>query len=258
MQAMGENATNQNVNNTFFEGQYKELWRSFIPDELTKRELDFILQYFNLEPGYKVLDIMCGYGRHAIGLARKGIHVTAVDNLKDYIEDIKKIVVLENLPLNYINSDILRYDSTEKFDLAICMGNSLNFFNENDSVQLMSSVASCLNKGGHFLINTWSLAETVIKNFIDKSWQYSGEARMLTDSVYLFNPTRVESEITIISKDGIEEIKKAIDYIFSYSEMQKMLGASGFILKEVFSIPGKKKFTVGEPRAYIIAEKKNG
>jgi 2-polyprenyl-3-methyl-5-hydroxy-6-metoxy-1,4-benzoquinol methylase len=258
MQVMGENTTSQNVNSIFFDGQYKELWRLFIPDELTKRELDFILQYFNLQPGDKVLDIMCGYGRHAIGLARKGVHVTAVDNLRDYIEDIQKTAGLENLPLNYIQSDILKYNSPEKFDLAICMGNSLNFFNETDSVQLLSSVASSLNEGGHFLINTWSLAETAIKNFTDKSWQYSGDSRMLTDSEYLFNPTRIESEITIISKDGTEEIKKAIDYIFSYSEMQKMLDTSGFILKEAFSIPGKKKFTVGEPRAYIIAQKKGG
>jgi len=54
---------------------------------------------------------------------------------------------------------------------------------------------------------------------------------------------------------GNTKIKKAIDYIYSYSEMQKMLEVSGFRMKEVFSIPGKKKFAVGEPRAYIIAEK---
>jgi hypothetical protein len=29
-----------------------------------------------------------------------------------------------------------------------------------------------------------------------------------------------------------------------------------FAMKEVYNIPGRKKFTVGEPRAYIVAEKK--
>ena len=32
-----------------------------------------MLQYFNLQPESKVLDLMCGYGRHAIALAKKGI-----------------------------------------------------------------------------------------------------------------------------------------------------------------------------------------
>ena len=48
-----------------------------------------MLQYFNLQPGSKVLDLMCGYGRHAIALAKKGIEVTAIDNLEEYINEIK-------------------------------------------------------------------------------------------------------------------------------------------------------------------------
>jgi len=34
-----------------------------------------------------------------------------------------------------------------------------------------------------------------------------------------------------------------------------MLQFAGFALKEVYSIPGRKKFTVGEPRAYLVAQK---
>ena len=247
---------NQNVNNNFFDGQYKEIWRAFIPEELTRRELDFIVQYFNLNPQHNVLDIMCGYGRHAIGLARKGVSITAVDNLREYIEEIQQVALSENLPLQATRSDVLKYTSSEKFDLAICMGNSLNFFKEEDSITLMTSIAASLKPNGHFLINSWSLAETVIKNFTDKSWIYDGDYKVLNDSEYLFNPTRIETEFTIISGKGTTEVKKAVDYIYSYSEMQKMLEVSGFNLKEVFSIPGKKKFAVGEPRAYIIAEKR--
>jgi cyclopropane fatty-acyl-phospholipid synthase-like methyltransferase len=246
---------NPNVNSTFFEGQYKDLWRLFIPEELTRRELDFILSYFNLQPGSKVLDMMCGYGRHAIGLARKGMNVTATDNLKEYVEEIKGIAKSENLPLQAVQSDILSFQSSEKFDLALCMGNSLNFFNEADGIKLMKMVANSLEKRGHFLINTWSLAETVIKNFTQKSWYYEGDYKILNDVVYLFNPTRIETEFTMIDKEGNAEVKQAIDYIFSYSEMQKMLNEAGFEMQKVYSIPGKKEFTVGEPRAYIVAQK---
>lgn len=253
---MAVSQTTDNVNSNFFDGHYKEVWRSFIPDELTKRELDFIIQYFNLTPDSNVLDIMCGYGRHSIGLARKGYRVTAVDNLSDYISDIQKTVAEENLPVQYIRSDILAYTPSEKYDLAICMGNSINFFDENDSISLMTTISNSLNKRGHFLINTWSLAEIVIKSFESKSWAYDGDHKMLTDSEYLFNPTRIETEYIMIDKNGHEEIKKAVDYIFSFSEIQRMLEIAGFSIKEVFSIPGKKKFTLGEPRAYIVAEKK--
>ena len=61
-----------NINDSYFDGYYKDIWRSIIPAELTRKEVDFIVSYFKLQPGNKVLDIMCGYGRHAIALAKKG------------------------------------------------------------------------------------------------------------------------------------------------------------------------------------------
>jgi len=37
--------------------------------------------------------------------------------------------------------------------------------------------------------------------------------------------------------------------------MEAMLNKTGFRLKEIYSIPGRKQFAVGDPRAYIVAEK---
>ncbi len=68
-------------------------------------------------------------------------------------------------------------------------------------------------------------------------------------------PTRIETDHLILAPDGKTETKKAVDYIYSIAETELMLNEAGFVMKEVYSIPGRKKFTLGEPRAYIIAEK---
>jgi 2-polyprenyl-3-methyl-5-hydroxy-6-metoxy-1,4-benzoquinol methylase len=246
----------ENVNNNFFDGHYKDIWRSLIPSELTVKEIDFMLQYFKLKPGDKVLDLMCGYGRHALSLGRKGIEVTAIDNLRDYIDEINTTAKNENLPVKAKQVDILQYKEDNFFDLAICMGNSLNFFNRADLEQLLSSISSALIKGGHILINTWSLTEIAVKSHISNSWSAVGDLKWLSQSKYLFHPTRVEAETIIISPDGKTEIKKGIDYIFSVSEFEEILNKTGFVLDEIYSIPGRKKFALGEPRAYIVATKK--
>jgi 2-polyprenyl-3-methyl-5-hydroxy-6-metoxy-1,4-benzoquinol methylase len=244
-----------NINDSFFDGYYKEIWKTIIPDELTVKEVDFIIPYFNLKEGSRVLDLMCGYGRHAIALAKKGMAVTAVDNLSDYINEISEVAEQEQLPLKVVKTDVLRYKTGEEFDLVLCMGNSLNFFNAEDVSKILGIVAVHLRKGGQLLINTWSIAEIAIKNFKEKGWSQIGEMKFLTDSKFLFNPTRIETESTIISPDGKTEVKQGIDYIFSLNEMETMLKTAGLTLKEVYSIPGRKKFTVGEPRAYLVAEK---
>lgn len=244
-----------NINDSFFDGHYKEIWKTIIPDELTVKEVDFMIPYFNLQPGSKVLDLMCGYGRHALGLARKGISVTAIDNLLDYINEINQKATAENLAIKAVQSGVLDFSTEEQFDLVICMGNSLNFFNADDTLSILKKAASCLKQGGSLLINSWSLAEIVFKNSVTKSWSEINGIKFLTDTRLLFHPTRLEAESTMIHPDGSTETKTGIDYIFSINEMESMLRAAGFSLKEVYSIPGRKKFTVGEPRAYLVAQK---
>jgi 2-polyprenyl-3-methyl-5-hydroxy-6-metoxy-1,4-benzoquinol methylase len=245
----------ENINDTYFDGYYKDIWRSIIPAELTVKEVDFMLTYFNLNEDSKVLDLMCGYGRHSIALAKKGIAVTAVDNLDDYITEIQKAAKEESLSVNAIKADVIKYKIDDKYDLALCMGNSLNFFNAADVHSLLINIHSHLKPGGHLLINTWSLAEIAIKSFTAKSWSEVDGVKHIYDSKYLFQPTRIESYSIFLSPDGSMEKKKAIDYIFSVAEMEALLGNAGFKLNEIYSIPGKKKFTLGEPRAYIVAEK---
>ena len=87
-----------NINNRFFEGSYKHVWRAIIPEGLTEAEVDFLIEVAGLKEKARVLDIMCGYGRHAFGLSKKGISVTAVDNLQDYIREIGSRAEEESLP----------------------------------------------------------------------------------------------------------------------------------------------------------------
>lgn len=245
----------ENINNSFFDGQYKEIWRAVIPEDLTVKETEFLEKYFTLNPESRVLDLMCGYGRHALALSRKKIPVTAVDNLPGYINEVKRAAEEEHLPVTSVQADVMVYQPEGLFDLIICMGNSINFFNQTDTQKIISNVFAHLKPGGHFLINTWSLTEIVIKQFRDRYWNEIKGIKFLTESKYLFHPTRIETESIMIAPDGSIETKTGVDYIFSLSEMEAMLTNAGLVLEEVFSVPGKRRFMLGDGRAYLIARK---
>jgi len=244
-----------NINDTYFDGYYKDIWKAIIPSELTVKEVDFMIQHFDLKPGMKVLDLMCGYGRHAIALAEKGISVTAVDNLVEYTDGISEIAKSKNLPIETITASIADFDPTDAYDLAICMGNSLNFFDYNDVLGIFKMISSNLKPSGHCLINSWSIAEITFKSFQEKGWSQIGDYKFLTDSKIVFHPTRIETEHLIIDGQDKKEIKKAVDYIYSISELDQLFKTAGLACDEIYSIPGRKKFSVGDPRAYIIASK---
>jgi len=245
----------ENINNIFFDGYYKDIWRQFFPEKTTKAEVDFIVEEAKLDSGSNVLDLMCGYGRHSLELARRKINVTAVDNLPDYINEIQEKTRSEKLSLQCICIDVLEMEIDQEYDAVICMGNSLQFFNEEDVIRLLSNISEHLKAKGKLVINTWSIAEIAMNSFKEKSWSRIGELLFLTESKFLFHPTRIETNSITITDAGEKEEKTGIDFIYSISELESMFNKTGFQLKEIYSIPGKKRFTVGEPRAYIVAEK---
>jgi SAM-dependent methyltransferase len=252
---MPQNIKPRNINSSFFDGYYKEIWRQIFPDKTTKAEVDFIVEEAKLDSASNILDLMCGYGRHALEFARRKINVTAVDNLPDYINEIKEKGVTENLPLQSICTDVLEMQIDQEYDAVICMGNSLQFFDEEDVVRLLLNISEHLKAKGMLFINTWSVAEIAMTSFKEKSWSRIGELLFLTESKFLFHPTRIETNSIIITDTGEKEEKTGVDFIYSISELESMFNKTGFQLKEIYSIPGKKRFAVGEPRAYIVAEK---
>jgi SAM-dependent methyltransferase len=245
----------ENVSSSFFHGYYKDIWRQIFPEKTSQAEVDYIIEEGKLTSGSNVLDIMCGYGRHSLELARRGMKVTAIDNLSDYTDEIKKIAIKENLNVDIICSDILQVSLSRQYDTVICMGNSLQFFNEQETLRLLAVISAHIKPGGLFLINSWSVSEIIIKHFRDKSWGRFGDLLFLTECKMQFRPTRMETSSIIITESGDREEKKAVDFIFSLAEMETMLKKSGFNVKEFYSLPGKKKFSIGDQRVYIVAEK---
>lgn len=244
-----------NINNIFFESIYQHAWKKTIPPGLTEAEVDFILDVGNLKANDKVLDLMCGYGRHALELGRRGLEVTAIDNLKSYTEEISDLAQEQDLKVFARQEDILNAPLEGIYDAAICMGNSFAFFNREDAVSILKNIATHLKKGGIFMINSWTIAEIAIKYFREKDWHEAGEFKCVLENRFMFHPSRIESEQTVISKDGLVETLKGIDYIFTLDELETMFSEAGLRTVDLYSTPRKKKFIFGDVRIYIIAEK---
>ena len=246
-----------NINDNFFSGFYKDVWRKLVPAGLTEAEIDFIAAITDLQQGQNVLDIMCGYGRHSLALARKGFNVTAVDNSKEYVLEIEESAKTDNLNVITVHSSVLNLKLEHTYDAIICMGNSFAFFNETEATSILKNLSKHLKPGGIFLINTWMLGEIAIRHYREKDWFYAENYKYLVDNSYCFNPTRIESDHIIIRSDGETEHIKGVDYIFTVAELDKILENSGFSLGEIYSTPRKRKFQMGDTRAYIVARKSN-
>lgn len=240
-------------NRIFFDGIYQEVWRSMIPAALTEAEAEFIIQHGTLTKGSRVLDLMCGYGRHALALAGRGCRVHAIDSSDAYIQELK--TGAQDLPIEAQVADVSNLVLKPGYDAAICMGNSFSFLSRESLVRLFASVQQVLAPGGVFIINTWMIAEIVFRHFKEREWHQVGPFKYLVESSYHTAPSRICAEHTIISADGKMECLQATDFIFSLAEVEAMLTQCGFGNMQVFATPRNKPFQLGDNKAYILARK---
>lgn len=243
------------INNIFFNGLYKEVWKKLIPPGLSEAECVFIEDVAGLQNGDFVLDLMCGYGRHTLPLARSGYPVTAIDNLEDYIKEIDVTVTAENLPVQSIAASVLTTSFPHQYKAIICMGNSFAFFNREEAISLLENIAAHLLPEGVLIINSWMIAEIAIRHFKERDWINVDTYKYLMRYDFLFNPHRIESEHTVVADDGKIEVINGIDYIFTLAELAAMLQQAGLSTKALYSTPSKRTFKFGDSTIYIVVNK---
>jgi len=100
------------------------------------------------------------------------------------------------------------------------------------------------------------IAEIAIKFFKQYDWHYSGPYKCILENNYLFHPSRIETDQTIIAPNGQIENIKGVDFIFTLNELEQMFNEAGLCTAGLYSTPRKKKFVLGDGRIYIVAEKK--
>lgn len=87
----------------------------------TLREVDFLLEEFQLERGACILDIGCGTGRHSIELVKRGYRPTGLDLSSEMLAKARAKADAEGVHVKWIQADAARFTLEAPFDAAICL-----------------------------------------------------------------------------------------------------------------------------------------
>ena len=115
---------------------YRTIWtldiqkQSWVED--TRRQVDFLVEKLRLTGGERVLDLACGFGRHALELARRGFSVMGVDITPDYIRFAKEQAEKEGLAADFLCADIRELRFYQEFDAVLSMADGAVGYLENE------------------------------------------------------------------------------------------------------------------------------
>ena len=248
----------------FFHGLPQLAWKAAQTEEQTQLDLELLVETLEFGPGDKVLDIFCGYGRHALPLARMGARVTGVDISEEYITELQSATDREKLSLTAIADDFLTMPEAElgeagSFDAGYCLGNSFSFFPRADMLTFLNRIARVLKPGGRFLAHTEMVAESVLPDYQARNWQpvsaADGESILfLVENDYLPLDSRIDSHLTYV-KGGEIQTRLARHYVYTLAELKHLFLEAGLDVIACYGTVDGELYALGDEAAWFLVEK---
>ena len=239
----------------FFFGVAQDFWKAVVPETLTRDEVRLAEETLRLPLRGAVLDVPCGFGRHALPLARKGYRVTGVDISRETIEELRKQAAVERLAVRCLPGNILTLRLPRAFDGALCLGNSFGYFGRADDARFVRRVASALKAGGRFLLNTAAVAESLLPNYPDdETLTVDGITLRLRDS-YDARESVLVTEYTF-QRGGRRERRVSRHSVYTVAEVVRFCEDAGMRVLDLFGSASQAPYRLGSPQLYLLAEKK--
>ncbi|MBN1458950.1 MAG: class I SAM-dependent methyltransferase [Armatimonadetes bacterium] len=86
-------------------------------------------------PGSRLLDLATGTGSMALQFAERGCVVTGIDISAPMIEEARRKAAARKLEAEFKCADIADFETTETFDHAICLYDSLNYLLDSERLE---------------------------------------------------------------------------------------------------------------------------
>lgn len=249
---------------TFFQGLPQLAWKAAQTDEQTQLDLELLVETLDFGPGDRLLDVFCGYGRHALPLARMGTRVTGVDIASDYIAELQSDANMEKLSISAIADDFLTMPESaigpsDSFDGAYCLGNSFSFFPRADMLAFLTRIAALLKPGGRFLAHSEMVAESILPDYQARNWQPVNDADgepilFLVENLYLPLEGRIDSHLMYV-KAGETQTRLAQHYVYTLAELCQLFHEAGLSVIAAYGTVEGEPYALGDEAVWLLAER---
>lgn len=244
---------------TFFDRLYYETYRPREHEERNLREARFIAKALGLPKGSLLLDIGCGYARHAVYLAKMGYRVVGIDLSNYLLERAKERIREFNVDVNVVRMDMRALGFIERFDGAYMFFTTFGYFAHQENLRVLKEIAHVLKRNGRLLIDIWNkyfmVHRFVVGGCEQYTWYESGGYTILEVIRFDIENEAVINERTFLRDGRIIEKRMFSVKTYSYAELKMMLEEAGMTLIKAYGDYEGRTFRLNSPRLIVVAEK---
>jgi SAM-dependent methyltransferase len=225
------------------------------------RSAGWISDYFKVGAQIRIGDFGCGPGLYTTKFAQRGAIVTGIDFSETSINYAIAQAKQNNLEIEYVLQDYLKFATDVKFDLITMIYCDFCVLNPNQRTLLLKKFHQHLKNGGSILLDVSSFAQYAARQEENK-YEYSmGNGFWSTDPYYVFqNCFKYEEEHLLLDKFTILEqsrLRENYNWLQCYSvqTISKELQQNGFELVKYFANVAGDPYKEGATEIAVVAKK---
>jgi SAM-dependent methyltransferase len=177
--------------------------------------------------GGDLLDVPCGYGRHAIPLARAGYRVVGVDRSRTLLAEARRRA--GEGPPELVEADYRELPfADESFDAALNLFSSLGYLGDEEDVKVLEQIRRVLRPSRRLVIETMH-RDLAVRAFRAQDWRLLGEGRLLLEQrTFDAAAGTAQTTQTLIDKAGERDSRTFSVRLYTATELVAMLLRAGF------------------------------
>lgn len=204
----------------------------FLTPQATQAEAEFVMEAMQLAQGAQVLDVGCGYGRHAMELAARGLHVVGLDLSTPLLVRGGEEAHRRGLTINFIRGDMRELDFENQFDATYSLFSTFGYFDDETNKKTLQNIARGLKPGGKLLIEILN-RDYIIADLPTRVW-WEGDGCVVLEEVELnYFSSRIQVNRSVVFDDGRQLEQEISVRAYSLHEVGKLMHAAGFRVLEV-------------------------
>ncbi len=241
----------------FFDEDYLRIYRPQFLPERTEAETRFIAASLRAPQGGEVLDLACGFGRHAIGMAQLGYEVTGVDFNPRYLDIAATDAAAAGVVVTWRSGDMRTLDHDRAFDGVYSYFTSFGYFDDDDNERVLAGVARALRPGGRVLLEMMN-RDWLLTHPQQRTWTQRDDGALLMEETALeLVPSRVVSrQLLIDPKGGTQVTKQFFLRTYTCAELTALLRRHGLDVSEVTGGASGEPYGTDSRRLAIVAERR--
>lgn len=219
-------------------------------------EADRAVRLLGLNGGELLLDIGCGYGRHAVNLASRDLRVVGLD-INEYFLHLA-VERASQLPhrIAFVRGDMRTLPLSGAFDAAVCLGGSFGqFATEDEDLALLRETARVLKPGGKFLLDVAN-RDGILSRFVGRDWNELEDGTVvLHERRWDSLRGRLEGRDLVLGEDGRRREYEHSMRLYGAPEIGSLFRRAGFDVLALYGNLAGSAFGWDSPRVNLVAQR---